>query len=126
MEKTSCKDDCQPNSPSRREEARITLAPSCGKDNPEGFAFCGFCTAPLETQLPAGEERKTVSVLFCDLVGFTTASETADPEEVRARHALWRLETMAMTSDVDLGSTHKEHCPRIERVRISTSVRAVT
>ncbi|HWD80719.1 MAG TPA: adenylate/guanylate cyclase domain-containing protein [Kribbella sp.] len=29
------------------------------------------------------EERKVVSVLFCDLVGFTTASESADPEDVR-------------------------------------------
>jgi class 3 adenylate cyclase len=31
------------------------------------------------------EERKVVSVLFCDLVGFTAASEVADPEDVRAR-----------------------------------------
>jgi class 3 adenylate cyclase/tetratricopeptide (TPR) repeat protein len=31
------------------------------------------------------EERKVVSVLFCDLVGFTAASEQADPEDVRAR-----------------------------------------
>ena len=29
-------------------------------------------------------ERKTVSVLFCDLVGFTAASDGADPEEVQA------------------------------------------
>src|SRR6266540_6375061 len=31
------------------------------------------------------EERKIVTVLFCDLVGFTAASEAADPEDVRAR-----------------------------------------
>ncbi len=31
------------------------------------------------------EERKVVSVLFCDLVGFTAASDAADPEDVRAR-----------------------------------------
>jgi class 3 adenylate cyclase len=31
------------------------------------------------------EERKVVSVLFCDLVGFTAASEAADPEDIRAR-----------------------------------------
>ncbi|WP_344020306.1 AAA family ATPase, partial [Kribbella jejuensis] len=29
------------------------------------------------------EERKVVTVLFCDLVGFTAASESADPEDVR-------------------------------------------
>ena len=31
------------------------------------------------------EERKVVSILFCDLVGFTAASEDADPEDVRSR-----------------------------------------
>ena len=35
--------------------------------------------------MPLQEERKVVSVLFCDLVGFTAASEHADPEDVRAR-----------------------------------------
>jgi len=42
------------------------------------------------------EERKVVTVLFCDLVGFTAASEQADPEDVRARirpyHARLRSE----------------------------------
>jgi class 3 adenylate cyclase len=30
-------------------------------------------------------ERKTISVLFCDLVGFTTSSDGADPDGVHAR-----------------------------------------
>ena len=42
------------------------------------------------------EERKTITVLFCDLVGFTAASDRADPEDVRARirpyHARLRRE----------------------------------
>jgi len=58
---------------------------SCGGENPEGFRFCGFCTAPLEVAAASGgEERKVVTVLFCDLVG-STASDQPDPEEVRAR-----------------------------------------
>ncbi len=61
---------------------------SCGKDVPGEFPFCPFCRAPL-TASPASvaQERKVVSVLFCDLVGFTAASEQADPEEVAARVA---------------------------------------
>src|SRR6476619_7644095 len=30
------------------------------------------------------EERKVVTVLFCDLVGFTSRSQDADPEDVAA------------------------------------------
>jgi len=25
----------------------MVVCPSCGRENPDGFAFCGFCTAPL-------------------------------------------------------------------------------
>ena len=51
------------------------------------FVFCPFCGASLNDAAPSRslEERKVVSVLFCDLVGFTAASEAADPEDVRAR-----------------------------------------
>ncbi|MDP9255346.1 MAG: AAA family ATPase [Actinomycetota bacterium] len=38
-------------------------------------------------------ERKVVSVLFCDLVGFTAASESADPEEVEALIAPYHART---------------------------------
>ncbi len=75
----------------------MLICPSCGRENPDGFAFCGYCTAPLTEQPPpALEERKIVSVLFCDLVGFTAASERQDPEDVQARirpyHARLRRE----------------------------------
>jgi class 3 adenylate cyclase len=55
--------------------------PSCGADVPEGFAFCGRCGAPLAA---GAEERRVVTVLFCDLAGFTARSDRADPEDVRA------------------------------------------
>jgi class 3 adenylate cyclase len=59
----------------------------CGTENPEGAKFCNECAAPLAEVRPpsALEERKVVTVLFCDLVGFTAASESQDPEDVRAR-----------------------------------------
>ena len=49
---------------------------------PEGARFCPNCGAPLAAGTP--EERRLVTVLFCDLVGFTERSDRADPEDVRA------------------------------------------
>ncbi len=64
----------------------MAVCPACGKEAPGEFPFCPFCGAPLaESATPALEERKVVSVLFCDLVGFTALSEQQDPEDVRAR-----------------------------------------
>jgi class 3 adenylate cyclase/tetratricopeptide (TPR) repeat protein len=76
----------------------VAICPSCGKELPGEFPFCPFCAAPLTEQRAAAahEERKVVTVLFCDLVGFTAASQAADPEDVRSRirpyHARLRQE----------------------------------
>jgi class 3 adenylate cyclase/tetratricopeptide (TPR) repeat protein len=57
----------------------------CGAENPDGFRFCGSCASPLEGGAgEAREERKVVTALFADLVGFTGKAEQLDPEDVRA------------------------------------------
>jgi len=75
----------------------VRVCPGCATENPEHARFCLACGTPLgEAQPSRGEERKIVSVLFADLVGFTAASDRADPEEVlatlRPYHALLRTE----------------------------------
>ena len=62
----------------------MIVCPKCGQENPAGARFCNACSAPLEqAAAPAREERKVVTVLFADLVGFTARAEQLDPEDVR-------------------------------------------
>jgi class 3 adenylate cyclase len=63
----------------------MLACPRCGQDNPDGARFCNACAAPLAVEGERRlEERKVVTVLFADLVGFTSRAERMDPEEVRS------------------------------------------
>ena len=72
--------------------------PVCGTQNTPGARFCGECGSTLDgsdgtasarsdaaSASAAGPtaERRLVSVLFADLVGFTSISESRDAEDVR-------------------------------------------
>ena len=89
----TCRECGAENRPGRKfcGECGATLAlscPACGTANEPDEKFCGECGAALDAELARPElardpERRLVSVLFADLVGFTTISEHRDPEEVR-------------------------------------------
>src|SRR4051812_25259745 len=68
-------------------ESRGMRCPSCGQENPERAKFCLECgtaladaaAAPLASQ----ESRRTVTVVFADMVGFTRLGERLDEESLR-------------------------------------------
>jgi class 3 adenylate cyclase len=63
----------------------VSVCPSCGHRYRAGAKFCAECGAALGQAQPlARTERKVVTVLFADLVGFTSRAEQLDPEDVRA------------------------------------------
>ena len=62
----------------------MTTCNSCGADNLNRAKFCMECGARLAKAGGASQERKVITVLFCDLVGFTALSETTDHEDVDA------------------------------------------
>ena len=57
--------------------------PNCGEENPERFRLCGYCGAQLSRPVAAEEVRKTVTVVFCDLTGYTSLGEKLDSESLR-------------------------------------------
>jgi class 3 adenylate cyclase/tetratricopeptide (TPR) repeat protein len=62
----------------------MRLCPQCSRENPDEARFCSACGTALVAPEPTREERKVVTVLFADLVGFTSRAEQMDPEDVRA------------------------------------------
>ena len=56
----------------------------CGSPNADAASFCSACGAALPERVREGlEVRKTVTILFCDVVGSTSLGEATDPETTR-------------------------------------------
>ena len=90
---------------------------SCGFANQATEQFCGGCGLPLaedravstETRSvaePQGD-RRPVTVLFCDLVGYTRLSSVLDPEEVHA--VLERFFALVDSIVASFGGTIDKH-----------------
>src|SRR3954463_16455983 len=58
----------------------MVTCPACRASVPDGARFCSSCGQVLTAR---GDERRVVTVVFADIVGFTTLSEGRDPEHVK-------------------------------------------
>jgi len=61
----------------------VKVCSNCGEENPDRFRLCGFCGTPFAVADAPQEVRKTVTVVFSDLVGSTSLGESMDSETLR-------------------------------------------
>src|ERR671917_2644295 len=61
----------------------VVRCSSCGEENRSRARFCPACGKPIEAAGPVREVRKTLTVLFADMVGFTALGERLDQESLR-------------------------------------------
>jgi class 3 adenylate cyclase len=64
--------------------AELRTCSACGQENPPVARFCLTCGQSLSEPLRQADERRLVTIIFVDLVGFTKRAEQLDPEDVRA------------------------------------------
>ena len=64
--------------------AAMVTCPACGGENPERARFCLDCGVRLVVAVSDQTSRRTVTVLFSDIVGSTELGEQLDPEALRA------------------------------------------
>src|SRR5919197_669399 len=62
----------------------MPICAKCGRETEGEFIFCPHCGSELTSGPVRREQRKTVTVLFCDVTGSTALGESSDPEALRA------------------------------------------
>ena len=73
-------------------KADMAACPLCGEANPERARFCLACGAPLEGPAAPREMRKTVTIVFTDLIESTPLGERFDPETYRSMISRYFIE----------------------------------
>jgi class 3 adenylate cyclase/tetratricopeptide (TPR) repeat protein len=73
----------------------MAACPNCGRESPDEARFCPACAAPLPRAPAPLEVRKTVTVLFSDVVDWTPVGERLDPESLRRLMARYFAEMRA-------------------------------
>jgi class 3 adenylate cyclase/tetratricopeptide (TPR) repeat protein len=83
----------------------VPVCSNCNHVNTPDARFCAGCGAELVPVASRREERKIVTTLFADLVGFTSRAERMDVEDVRAMlapyHALVRQQLEQRSGTVE-------------------------
>jgi class 3 adenylate cyclase len=79
---------------------------ACGHVAGEAFRFCPECGTPATSASGRREQRKVVTVVFCDVVGSTRLGESLDPEALRALLARY-FEHMCQIVDRHGGTVEK-------------------
>lgn len=78
--------------------ATVLVCTKCHHQNADDSRFCGRCGATLVAPREQREERKVITVLFTDLVGFTSRAEQMDVEDVIDHESGARLRATSTAS----------------------------
>ena len=73
----------------------MRVCSQCGRENSDDARFCNGCGGLLDAREQA-EVRKTVTVVFCDLVGSTALGDRSDPEVLRELMGRYHRELRAI------------------------------
>ena len=85
----------------------MPVCASCGYETTEDANFCPKCGATLAA-VPSREQRKVVTVLFCDVVGSTVMGESTDPEALRALLARYFERMKVIVESHGVARLHRE------------------
>lgn len=72
------------------ENAGTIACPGCGRANPGGFRFCGYCGRPMERSCPSCGEPSPINFSFCGSCGADLRAEppSVEGEALPAQHSI--------------------------------------